>query len=441
MDSSGPNVLCICLDSLRADTWSGPHADTETTPALAAFASTAATFRRAISPSVWTQPVHASLFTGLYPEEHGLSGGDAHLGEHPTYAEILHEAGYTTTAFGYNGWIETGDLLRGFDVQRTPHPLAGRRGMDRAFGRIQQMARRPFFRNEHRDRLTADRVIEHLRAVDDPFCVFVHLNGPHHNYEPPAPYHRRFTDTRWPTLATNVYRQIRLFNDPAAAYAGTHDVNAKDVGVMRGLYKGCIARTDALLGEILESLRQAGHADDTVVVIYGDHGESFGENDLFSHQYSVGDWLIRVPLVVRDPTNRLSAGEYEEIVQLNDIYPTILEFCGHDPPPTNSVSLDSSARDAAFVQYTPPVPVETALEDTVAPEARPPSHQYAVWQSAQDRLTWYPNEDRYDGPGRESGSLRELLDDHQTAMARVAPQPGERTDPAVERNLADMGYL
>ncbi|SVE12801.1 uncharacterized protein METZ01_LOCUS465655, partial [marine metagenome] len=68
----GCNVVVISLDTLRADRTGVYTAGLPTTPALERLASGSVVFERAISQSAWTRPAHASMFTGLYPSEHGI---------------------------------------------------------------------------------------------------------------------------------------------------------------------------------------------------------------------------------------------------------------------------------------------------------------------------------------------------------------------------------
>ena len=72
MSSSGPsNVLFVVLDTVRKDHLTPYGYDRPTTPNLAEFADEATVFESAVAPAPWTLPVHASMFTGLYPSQHG----------------------------------------------------------------------------------------------------------------------------------------------------------------------------------------------------------------------------------------------------------------------------------------------------------------------------------------------------------------------------------
>lgn len=70
------------------------------------------------------------------------------------------------------------------------------------------------------------------------------------------------------------------------------------------MYRGTIRYADTLVERIIESLKSEGLYKNTVVVVFGDHGDDIGENGMFSHAFSMTDAVLRVPLIVVDPTGR-----------------------------------------------------------------------------------------------------------------------------------------
>ncbi len=86
------------------------------------------------------------------------------------------------------------------------------------------------------------------------------------------------------------------------------------------------------------------------MVITSDHGEHFGEHGLMSHQYSVYEPLVRVPLLVRFPA-RFSAGREERMVQSHDVYPTILELAGIGWKPLPGQTCQSLLQPASGVRF------------------------------------------------------------------------------------------
>ena len=120
----GCNVVLVSMDTLRADHTGAYGYGLPTTPQLDLFAQEAVLFEDAVSQSAWTRPAHTSMFTGLYPAEHGVisMGGNAKVpGDLPTLAERMREGGYATAAFtgGANMSARFG-FDRGFDLYKSP---------------------------------------------------------------------------------------------------------------------------------------------------------------------------------------------------------------------------------------------------------------------------------------------------------------------------------
>lgn len=445
---SPPNVLCVSLDSLRLDHApfvTGDEFEPALTPFLNGFAEDAATYPNAISPSTWTTQVHPSIFTGLYPPEHGVLDRGYTLGDHPTFAELLAQSGYETGYLTRNDWVTFGDMLRGFgdvdlESQAEEGPLDRLREIyddsplpDVIAGTFRRPGEDPALIEDARDR---------LNTIEEPFCFFLHLNDIHWRYTPQAPNHRRFTDRGALALFWNrVYWQRRLFEYRHRCWAGLLQPPAEQVEMLRALYRGCVYATDQLLARLLGALESEGILEDTIVVIFGDHGDNFGEDGGIGHHFSVADDLIRVPLLIRDPTGRLPAGTDDRLVNLSDIYPTVLDLCGSDPPATTSHSLLGEPRDTAFCYYE--LPDGSHLEDqlaTVPSDRLPPRTQYCAWRSPDEKLVWYPETDEYEGPAADDGSLRRVLRDH---LDRQTPVPtGSRdVDDEVLSRLDSMGYV
>jgi len=111
------NVVFIVLDTHRFDRLGMYGYHRGTSPNLDEFARSAAVFERAIAPAQWTIPSHASMFTGLPPGTHLTTQANSVLDERfLTFAELLADAGYETTAFCNNPLVGVvqNNLKRGF---------------------------------------------------------------------------------------------------------------------------------------------------------------------------------------------------------------------------------------------------------------------------------------------------------------------------------------
>lgn len=274
------NLLIITLDTTRADrlgAWGGP---TGLTPVLDDLAAKGVVFERAFAPVPLTLPSHASLFTGLYPPEHGLrlNNGISRLNsEIPVLAEVLQRQGYRTGAFIASFVLDKQfGLDRGFDYYDD--------NLDAGHG--------PTAADPHGHRMRiGERVVNSalgwLRSRRKPFFCWVHLFDPHSPYSP----------------------REELFG---AAYRERP-------------YDAGIAYVDQQVGRLLDRLRQNGLDDRTLVVVVGDHGESLGEHQERTHGYTVYNATQHVPLIIRLAGADRLAGRIATPVSLVDVLPTLAE--------------------------------------------------------------------------------------------------------------------
>lgn len=120
-----------------------------------------------------------------------------------------------------------------------------------------------------------------------------------------------------------------------------------------GQYEACIAKTDTLLGDMLETFDQAGILDSTLFVLVGDHGESFGEHGVFIHNSSMHEEEVTVPLIFWAKGNVLPKNTSSTSHQV-DIAPTIADFFGLTDAAINvqGVSLLRAQEKRAYFMST-----------------------------------------------------------------------------------------
>ena len=151
-------------------------------------------------------------------------------------------------------------------------------------------------------------------------------------------------------------------------------------------------------------------------------------------------------LVVVDPTGRLPADTVEVPVQLNDLYPTILELCGADPPETDSVSLLSEhPRERAFSYYenTRAMTDAANADFSMIDEADlPPRRQCCVWESPERKLIWYPETGETAGPNSGDEELESALREHRQSLSPIGARDADvEVSDDVREQIRDMGYL
>lgn len=469
---SRPNLLMVALDSVRVDECTPRAGDRpDTTPFLRSLAAESTVFHQAIAPSIWTLPVHASVFTGLYPPEHGVETGEEVLGDRRTLAERLADAGYATGARYRNPYLDAGDVLRGFEVvervgnqNNGPGPDARRIAELRDAFDGEPDAIREAMADESMlqevesawsaetparlgpDRRTVERALAAIDGTAEPFFQFVHLNDAHWRYAPPAPFHGAFTSRSDAELAFNYgYWQNYVYGSRTnrlEVIAGDRPVPELEVRTFRNLYRGAIRHCDSLLEELVRGLERTGHWEDTVLVVFGDHGDLFGEEGVFGHDLSVHDGLLRVPLLIRDPTGRIEPGNVDSPVSLVDLYPSLLALAGTQGPDGEAVDLASESRDFACSYYdiSGHDYYRNAPARGIEHDRLPAPEQWALWRSESKKLVYFPGNDEYAGPASEDRALRDHLQRHAEALEQVPAEPRELDDSVKER-LEELGYL
>ncbi len=353
--SAPRGIVLISVDTLRADRlgcYGDAHADT---PHLDALAARGALFENAFVQLPGTLPSHMCLFTGLYPQEHGVFPPDGVLApEVPTLPEVLQRAGWRTAGFTEGGYVSGRyGFARGFDV------------FDDSAAHIPSDVERTFARG--------------LRFIDSvpsgaPFFVFLHTYAVHDPYFPPPAYlagviddpavasASRFEDadgsvlTRRPAEPTKadgealqLTHKLILEHAPPGAFpptgpefsrynrsrgpAATSEVR----DFYSSLYDAGVSYLDDVLGGFLAGLRQRGLEDRVLVVVTADHGEEFLEHGRFVHEQAYRECL-HVPLIVAGPG--AGAGRrVGQVVESVDVAPTLLDVAGvQEPPPMSGTS-------------------------------------------------------------------------------------------------------
>jgi len=339
-----PNVILISLDTVRADHLSVYGYPEKTTPRLEEFAKESVVFTRAVSSGDMTLPSHASLFTGLYPSQHGAHFSPRHRMGVPldarfdTLASLLRNQGYWTGGVVANGGylsIAFG-LNRGFTYwdQRLPAVMLAPLPRPYLRGRIRDLAVR-FFPTSSWDRVSrsAEEINASVLVALDrrprdgrPFFLFVNYMDAHIPYIPPAPYSNlfpgkdpAFTESRY--IAT--YLDVISHNRPIGQRERAHLVSQ---------YDGGIAYLDAQLAALFDHLKSAGLYENSLIVVTSDHGEALGERNELDHGgLSLYDDQIHVPLLIRYPGGTRRAVIDRPAAGV-DILPTILQVAGAPVP-------------------------------------------------------------------------------------------------------------
>jgi len=277
---AGYNLLLITLDTLRADHLGAYGYDGVETPNIDRLAAEGVRFERVTTTVPVTLPAHASIMTGLNPFEHGVrNNGSFVLGSDAvTLAEALRGHGYATA-----GFIGAVVLEAQFGMAQ---------GFDHFNGLAQYQARTGDLSGERPGEDVVMQASEWIRGRTGPFFAWAHMYDPHDPYAPPEPYAGRYADNP---------------------------------------YDGEIAYVDEMVGRLLQTLADTGAADNTLVVVTADHGESLGDHGEGGHSFFIYDSTVRVPLIFWAPGAVPAGVVAPGGTSVVDIFPTVLSLLGVPP--------------------------------------------------------------------------------------------------------------
>jgi arylsulfatase A-like enzyme/GT2 family glycosyltransferase len=356
-----PNILMIGCDTLRADRI-GPRL----TPRIDQLASQSAYFTHCYVPCARTAPSLVSLLTGTWPHKHGVrdnfvADADTRLSV-PALPELLRRQGYATAALSDWCGSDMGKFPFGFDYLDLPEDqwnlkLFIRQGpkdlrlflslfTHNAFGKaflpeIHYLGGVPLT-----DELGVEcgNLLNRLAATEKPFFLNTFFSTTHPPFGSEYPYYTQFSTPDY--AGESKFAMARLTDPWEILRRQAEPREAFDLDQIIHLYDGCVRRFDDEVAKVLNHLEACGLSDNTIIVIYSDHGMEFFEHDTWGQGNSaIGDHSARVPLIVLDP--RVGCGrQIDDIVRSVDLAPTLLDLLGFPPSvDMDGVSLAPYLRD------------------------------------------------------------------------------------------------
>ena len=336
--ATGPNILLIMADTLRADHLTPYFAGSPAkTPNVRKLAEEGTVFRQSFAHASWTRPSFATLFTGLYPTEHQTMGKASMLPGHlDTLAGLLSEKGYYTQGLANNrNLLPAYGFAKGFDNYEFLVPkiwfgatysceASALYGMLR-LARLRLSTPRVDIEHFYQ---TAPQVNEKILdwlerkpvAKDYPWFLYCHYMDPHDPY----------------------MRADRPGEGYAVAQIGLNPDPAKYLAPMKRAYADEVEYLDHWLGELFAELKQRGEWENTMIVLTADHGEEFCEHGGYSHGPTLYDEVIHVPIIIKWPGNRLAGTVNEHIARHVDVTATMLAIAGaRIPEQVRGISLVS----------------------------------------------------------------------------------------------------
>jgi len=391
---SRPNILIVVIDSLRADHVGCYGYRRPTTPNIDRIAAEGCLFETCITAAPFSPASYASMFSNLYPHQHGVNGDTVRVWPDawPRLPQLMRERGYYTFGVSNNAFVSAEmNATRGFDAFLGLQEGWVLRQYNRILGRVRRSLGYPVANRLEINRLLCKTkgdsrgalraVAGFMRAATRPFFGFVILMDPH------APYGAdRRAFSRSPAHVREFLRRIngREMWPRMMAYRRTLPQETLDAAM--DLYDGEVLHADRCLGETYRWLRQAGLLDDTVLAVAADHGEAFGEHGVWGHGFALNDCLTRVPLVLRCPALWPPGARCDALVQLHDLHEMCLNVASYgDPRPRehgNCLTRGSDpswrGRDFVFSQFPPQAGTLGFFRETNA-DFRPGTWERDMW--------------------------------------------------------------
>jgi arylsulfatase A-like enzyme len=362
------NVILVILDAVRAQSLGLYGYARPTTPNLERWAKRGVVFQRAVAPSSWSLPSHASMLTGRSPLQLSADWGVPLDDTYPTLAEYLRSRGYLTAGFVANPSYcsRPWGLARGF-VHYEDFPLS--LGELLASSRVlleginSPWIRRLIPYRDYLGRKTAASINRDFlgwldRRPARPFFAFLNYFDAHEPVVVPPEFEQRFPSPaprRWDILDYQLHQALRVKPSELSPSEIRAEINA---------YDAAIASLDQRVSELLDQLDRRGLLDTTVIFITSDHGERHGEQGRFGHGGGPSRLLTQVPLLMLRPDRR--TGVVDEFVSLRDVAATALDVAGITNDGTfprcsfdrlaNLSPLDGAARAAGCPTVTAEVP-------------------------------------------------------------------------------------
>ncbi len=469
-----PNILFIAVDDLRPAL--GCYGDTlAKSPSIDRLALSARRFDRAYTQQAVCGPSRTSLLTGLLPDHtrvwHNRNRFRDTAPELVTLPQCFKQGGYRVVSLGkvFSGdereldpvsWSEP-EVLKGVGWKNSLLPENQGSGKHAAWeaADVDDEA----YPDGKLATLAVQRLGE-LQRESQPFFLAIGFFKPHLPFNAPKKYwdlydpaHFELADdgeqvTGSPSLALHTHREL-------GGYRGMPEdeqVDAAEARRLRHGYYACVSYIDAQVGKLLAELKRLELERRTIVVLWGDHGFSLGEN---------GRWCkgtnferdTRVPLMIRTPAMANPGIATASLVQLVDLYPTLAELAGLTPPHNlDGRSLvpilkdpQARGRDVVLSQFNRPW--KATAPELMGYSIRTATCRYTRWIDWSTRAT--VAEEMYDytaadsvrsldaylieqasvvlDPGRAAlrDRLRELMDQTMTTPAPVGSTP-DSTVPA-----------
>ena len=423
-----PNVLFIAIDDLRPalGCYGDPLAKS---PNIDQFAKSARRFSRAYVQQAVCGPSRTSLLTGMLPDHtqvwHNRNRFRETHPNHVTLPQLFKQNGYRTLGLGK---IFSGNEKELDPISWSEPEILRRKGwknylLPRNQGKEKKQAAyeaADVADEAYPDGMLANlavETLEQLKRDGQPYFLAVGFFKPHLPFNAP----KKYWDLHDPVafeLPQGVREPVRLSPKVAlhshrelGGYKGVpknEDVNAEQCRLLRHGYYACVSYVDAQIGKVLMAMRRLQLDQNTIVVIWGDHGFALGEANRWCKGTNF-ELDTHVPLLIRTPKLAQPGVATDALVEMVDLYPSLAAVAGLDVP----AELDgrsfapllkdphASGRDAVLSQFNRPW--ESMTPEAMGYSIRTKDERYTRWINWRSRKTIA--EELYDYSSSQSAGL------------------------------------
>lgn len=365
--ASRPNVLFIAIDDLRADL-DGLGQPALRTPQLDRFAETARKFSHHYVQVPTCGASRCALIRGRYPEFKAYLSNQSIRNTHSQWIDtclpqIFRRGGYRTLALGkvthYPGgmagmdWAEPPEELPGVWercwIPASPWKTAQAMMHGYANGLGRQSGLSPHFEahtgpnSAYPDAWIADEAVRTLQSLsesDQPWLFCVGFFKPHLPFAAPAPWHElhdgNITDlpvavSAKPTWNSGWHPSGEFMKNYLHLDGVDPNQDIEYARRTRQAYAAAASYMDAQVGRVFQALDELGLDDNTIVVVWSDHGFLLGEHAVWG-KHCLYEHALRSPLIIRCPDMPQPGKPCPSVVETVDVFPTLLDYCGLETP-------------------------------------------------------------------------------------------------------------
>lgn len=386
-----PNVLLICIDDLRPEL-NCFGASYIQSPNIDGLASQGRAFHRHYVQAPTCGASRYTLLTGMYGGSNNaaLFQRAAKLAKapdsvHPSMPAWFREHGYTTVSvgkvshhpggFGGNRWDDQSqfEMPNSWDRRLLPagpwkdprgwmHGLANgevRNDTKKPGGGITMAVQQalPGPDSIYPDGISVDEALSQMDQLADeqekPFFLAVGILRPHLPFGAPAKYLELYKDVNLPpTLHPQKPNGKTTWHGSGEFMkydrgGRNPNADAEFALLVRKHYAACVSYADAQVGKLLKRLDESGQADNTVVVLWGDHGWHLGEHAIWG-KHALFEESLRSPLIIKYPGIRKPGEPTTAIAETLDIFPSLCDLCDLPSPEfAQGVTLGPQLEDPA----------------------------------------------------------------------------------------------